>query len=194
MNWKTIFNPFEKFNEKHLLVVGIVFLIINICIAYFLGFQQDSIFHYGFADEKATIPQIIGRNVLSYLIGIVVLLILGKIYNSKTRFIDILNTVLISQIPGIFILLMSEIPLIKNILSIVQELAENNPQNIPMTDLLIICIYAFLTLGISIYGFILIYNGFKTTTNIKKWQQITLFVLVLIFTTVGSQFLIPQQF
>ena len=73
-------------------------------------------------------------------------------------------------------------------------MALEDVSGIAFTDLLIICGYAFLTLGISIYGFILIYNGFKTTTNIKKWQQITLFVLVLIFTTVGSQFLIPQQF
>lgn len=194
MNLKIIFNPFEKFNAKLLLFVGITFLVINIYASYLFGFLQNSIFHYGFVGKNSTFPDSVKISILSYLAGIVGLFVLGKIFNRKTRMIDITNAVLISQIPLAFSILIGGILFIKNILSPIEKLATENKiqelQNIPKMDIFIICCYTFVVIWCLIYGIILIYNGFRTATNIKKWQQIAIFIIVTYLLMVTTQLII----
>jgi len=189
MNWKTIFNPFSKYSEKQLLIIGIVSLIITLALCHWFGLQIDSIFHYRYADEKHSLTENIGLSLLSYGIAIIIFFILGKIYNKRARFIDIVNTILISQIPGIFILLISELPIINNSMESVKLMAENNPANISPVDLIVICIFSFSMLLLIAYGMTLMYNGFKTATNLKSWKQIIIFAFLIIATTIICQFI-----
>ena len=55
MTWKTIFNPFEKYDEKNLLITGILFFILNIFGCYYAGNVNDSIFHLSHLKENQTI-------------------------------------------------------------------------------------------------------------------------------------------
>ncbi|MFC3158667.1 Yip1 domain-containing protein [Chryseobacterium arachidis] len=188
MNWRTIFNPFSKYNEKQLLLAGIIGLIITLGLCQLFGFQVDSIFHYRYTDEKTSIITSIGLSILSYAIPTVIFFILGKIYNKRTRLIDIINTVLISQIPGILIILLSEIPLVKSTMDSIAATAQKNPEGILAFDLITMCIYSFSLLILIVYGMTLFYNGFKTATNFKDWKQIVLFAFILLATCITSQF------
>lgn len=186
MNWKTLFNPFLKFDEKKLLIAGILFFILNIFASYYTDSINDSIFHYSGLEENQTIWEVVKTNNLSYLLAIAVIFILGKILNSKTRFIDILNTVLISQIPLIIIILVNELPFYKKAL---ENHSENigTPEKILFWDMAVLTFVGFISLSILIYSIVLYYNGFKTATNIKKWQHIVLFALISFLTTIVSQ-------
>lgn len=190
MIWKTIFNPFSKFGEVQLLSVGLIFMLISFTVCYYFGLQMDSIFHFGYINKNHTILEIIWITLHSYIIGILALLVLGKIYNRKTRSIDIINTVLISQIPGLIIVLIGEIPFIENALASTEMIANGKNMQMPMLTIIIISIYIFINLLVAAYGMTLLYNGFRTATNIKNWQQIVLFAFVVIATVTGSQFLI----
>ncbi|MCA6068274.1 YIP1 family protein [Chryseobacterium sp. RG1] len=189
MNWKTIFNPFSKYNENQLLIAGIVSLGITLLLCNLFGLQVDSIFHYRYTDEKSSLIESIGYSLLSYLIAVIIFFILGKIYNKRTRLIDIVNTILISQIPGIFIILISELPIIKNSLESISAMAEKNPATISPVDLIVVCIFSFSALLLIAYGMTLIYNGFKTATNSKDWKQIVIFAFLIIVTTITCQFI-----
>ncbi|UMQ41861.1 YIP1 family protein [Chryseobacterium sp. Y16C] len=189
MNWKTVFNPFSKYSENQLLIAGIVSLGITLVLCNVFNLQVDSIFHYRYADEKDSFIKSIGYSLLSYIIAIIIFFILGKIYNKRTRFIDIINTILISQIPGIFIILISELPIIKNSMESIRVMAEKNPANISPADLVVICIFSFSALLLIAYGMTLIYNGFKTATNLKNWKQIVIFAFLIIVTTITCQFI-----
>ncbi len=189
MNWKTIFNPFSKYNEKQLLIIGIISLIITLVLCRWFGLQIDSIFHYRYADEKNSLPESIGYSLISYAVAIILFFILGKIYNKRTRFIDIVNTILISQIPGILIILISELPVISKSMESIQLMAEKNPTNISPVDLVVVCIFSFSALLLIAYGMTLIYNGFKTATNIKNWKQIVIFAFLILVTTITCQFI-----
>lgn len=189
MNWKTIFNPFSKYSEKQLLISGIVSLALTLLLCNLFELQVDSIFHYRYADEKKSLLESIGYSLLSYSIAIIIFYILAKIYNKRARFIDIVNTILISQIPGIFIILISELPIIKNSLESIRLMAEKNPANISPVDLIVVCIFSFSALLLSAYGMTLIYNGFKTATNLKNWKQIVIFAFLIIATTITCQFI-----
>lgn len=186
MNWKTLFSPFEKFDEKILLAAGIIIFVINIFSCYFADSVNDSIFHYSLSEENPNIWDIAKTNSLSYISAIIVLFILGKILNGKTRPIDIINTVLISQVPLVVILPVSGLPFYK---AAMKSISENmpHPENIHFQNIAIVSIWGFATLIFLIYSVVLYYNGFRIATNIKKWQHIVLFAFISLVWTVVSQ-------
>lgn len=189
MTWKTIFNPFLKFEEKKLLIVAILAFGLNILGSYYADSINDSIFHYSTLDENEGILDVLKTNSLSYLLAIGVIFILAKLFNSKTRFIDILNTIIISQIPLMIMIPVSGLSFYKEAL---ENLSENfdKPQNIPLFDMTMVTIWGFFSLIFLIYAIVLYYNGFKTATNIKKWQHIVLFAFVSLLITILSQIIL----
>jgi len=186
MTWKTIFNPFEKFDEKSILAVGIAFFILNFFGCYYAGMINDSIFHLSILEEGQTIWDVVKINSMSFALAIVILIILAKFINKKTRIIDVINTVLISQIPLIITMAMMALPFFKEANRNIAASAGNFAK-IEMADLMIVAIGGCLTLPFLVYSFVLYFNGFKTATNIKKWQHIVIFVIVSFITTIISQ-------
>ncbi|SNV50140.1 Yip1 domain [Chryseobacterium taklimakanense] len=188
MNWKYIFNPFEKFDEKTLLIVGIsIYIIVNL-IAYFSGSKLDGIMHFDSLDEKNVVKEmLLSFGVIA--VSTVLIFILGKIFNRRTRLIDIVNMILISLFPTILILLIGEIPVYKTAVHQVAKLAtENSP--VIGSDLIIVLLFTFLLLPFLIYNIVLLYNGFKTATNTKKWQHIAIFFAFIFILNTITQILI----
>jgi len=186
MTWKTIFNPFGRFDEKHILIVGILFFILNIFGCYYAGNVNDSIFHLSHLEDGQTIWDIARINSLSCVFAIIVLFLLALFFNNKTRIIDIINTVLVSSIPLIIIMPISGMSFLKNAtLSITKSAGD--PSQIEMINLILVTAFGLATLPFMIYSFVLYYNGFQTATNIKKWQQIVLFAIVSLILTIVSQ-------
>ena len=125
--------------------------------------------------------------------AIVLLFILGKIFNSKTRIIDIVNAVLVSQVPVIVIVLGTKlIKLDKISKQIAETSAQNKVLDINIFDLMYLMVFSFGSLIFIIYSFVLLFNGFKTATNIKKWQHIVIFAFVLLVGILICQTFLPQ--
>ena len=186
MNWKTIFNPFEKFDEKKLLVVGILSLFTTIAVCKWTGAYFVSIYRIDHI-ENITFQSAVIKTFISYLSMIAVLFILGKILYKRTRIIDIINTVLISQIPLIIILPFEKIEYTKKVTERVIAY-QNHPSGMfPIFDFIFMLLTILIAVGAMIYSIVIFYNGFKTATNIKTWQQITLFCLVTFVTVIVCQ-------
>ncbi|MXS70199.1 hypothetical protein GSF70_03135 [Flavobacteriaceae bacterium W22] len=190
MNWKILLNPFSKFSEVQLFTVGLIFMLINFTVTYLFGFQLDSIFHYGYIGENDPLLKTVLITLKSYLIAIAVLFVLGKIFNRKTRLIDIINTVIIAQIPVLLLILIGEIPFVEQAIMTTAELSKSKTPEIPASDLIILCFFAFFALITVAHGFTLLYNGFKTATNTKDVKKIILFAFTVIITIMISQFLV----
>jgi hypothetical protein len=186
MTWKTIFNPFEKFDEKSVLAIGIAFFILNFFGCYYAGMINDSIFHLSILEKNETIWDVVKINSLSYIFAVIILSVLAKFINTKTRIIDVINTVLISQVPLIITLPMMALPFFKEANLNIAKSA-GNFSKIEMTDLIIVAIGGCITLPFLVYSFVLYFNGFKTATNIKQWQHIVIFVVVSLIMTIISQ-------
>lgn len=191
MNWKTVFNPFERFDERLLLLAGAAAVAISIVIGYCTETAFTSIYKIS-AVQNHSLKTIVTTTLLSFLIAIVVLFILGKILNRKTRIIDITNTVLISQlflIPLQFLGKASSVELAgKNIIRY-----QSDPSGtFPFLDFLIMISMTVISITILIYSFTLYYNGFKTATNIKKWQHIVLFCAVSMISSLICQILLNK--
>lgn len=192
MNWQTLFNPFSKFSEKTLLVIGILTSLLLMMACYFTNIKMDSLLHFSPAKDLG-FTSISLYVVISLIYAIVLLFILGKIFNFKTRIIDIINAVLVSQVPVIIIVL--AIKLI-NLDKISKQIAETSAQNkvldINVFDLIYLMVFGFGSLIFIIYSFVLLFNGFKTATNIKKWQHIVIFAFVLLVGILICQIFLPQ--
>ncbi len=186
MTWKTIFNPFEKFDEKTLFVVGIVFLVLLFPIGYWTSAYFTSIYRIAYL-ETNNFYGIIVPTIISFVSPIIILYLLGIAIYRKTRIIDIINTVLISQIPLIVLLSTEKIQYMKTVGNKVRAYQLHPSGTFPFLDFIILMLVIFITVGSLVYSFVLFYNGFKTATNIKKWQHIVLFCVVTFLTVVICQ-------
>ncbi|KFF26777.1 YIP1 family protein [Chryseobacterium vrystaatense] len=194
MNWKTIFNPFERFDDKLLLVIGLLGTALIVLLGYYwTGNSFISIYRISRMD-KVTFEAIAIPTFISFASAIIILFILGRILNNKTRVIDIVNTVLISQLVVSVMQVMDKIPLIKNTQARMISQKAHPSEALPIWDLTVTIGIATISLIIMIYSITLYYNGFKTATNIKKWQHITLFAAVSLLTTMICQILISKYF
>lgn len=186
MNWKTIFNPFERFDEKLLLLIGIITVILSIIIGYWTNTTFTSIYKIDIL-ENTSIRNTALPTVLSFSIAIAVLFILGKLLNRKTRIIDIVNTVLISQLFLLPIQLIGKISYMQQAGKNIIQYQSNPSGTFPFLDFLIMISLTVVTITTLIYSMTLYYNGFKTATNIKKWQHIVLFCFVSIISAILCQ-------
>ena len=107
--------------------------------------------------------------------------------------IDIVNAVLVSQVPVIVIVLGTKlIKLDKISKQIAETSAQNKVLDINIFDLMYLMVFSFGSLIFIIYSFVLLFNGFKTATNIKKWQHIVIFAFVLLVGILICQTFLPQ--
>ena len=185
---KTLLNPFEKFSENQLLIFGILFLLIGSFLGYQFNALFDSILHISFPDNISLINHLL-QNIILTLILTVFLFALGKYFNSKTRFIDILNSSLIARIPFYLTTLVNINDTSSTISSKLLE-SLNDLKNITISkqDYFILFLTSILSLAGIIWLAILLWNGFKTATNAKTTKQIVLFILVILIANFVSSY------
>ncbi len=189
MNWKTIFNPFEKFDEKPLLLFGIAITLIGSFFGFFFQVSYD-----GVLDAHQNSVTFIGslkENTVNIFSIFVVLLVLGKIINRRTRIIDILNTSLVSRLPIYLTATFVNNPAMEKVANQVLE-NKDNLQNFQFnpTDLVVIMGISMVMMVLLCYFIVFLVNGFRTATNVKKWQHFVLFAIAIVVAEIISKFLI----
>lgn len=187
MNNKNYFiNPFARVQEKTLLTIGLICFVIGLFIAYEMKMQLQ-ILRIS-PEENIRLDQ-----VLFHHASIVVLLTafffgLGKIINPKTRFIDILNTVLIALIP-IYLSFFQNWNhfLSRNLNRTLEHLKSDQLQSyVPSIGFFMVIIIGLLFF---IYYIYLLFIGFKTATHAKKgWHFVLFFVVLLLVDVISSYF------
>ncbi len=191
MIWLT--QIFEKVADKKLLSIGLVSLLIGSLIAINTNARFDGVLDMHLVTKVLPIQPFLD-NIINTVLLAVVLFALGKFINSKTRFIDILNTAFICRIP--FYLL----PLF-NINHAITAITDDLLSNIEEPDLLLQSLAApttLLLIGsfalVSILALILfaylLFKGFKTATNLKKTVHIILLVVTVLIAEILSKFLV----
>ena len=185
---KTLLNPFEKYSEKQLLIFGILFLLIGSLLGYQFNALFDSILHISFPDNISFINHLL-QNIALTLILTVFLFALGKYFNSKTRFIDILNSSLIARIP-FYLTTLANINDASSTISnkLLESLNDLKNITISTQDYFVLFLTSILSLFGIIWLSILLWNGFKTATNAKTTKQIVLFILIILIANFASSY------
>lgn len=193
MNWKILFNPFEKYSEKTLLIFGISATLLGSLVGYLMNARFDGIIDMHLV-QGARFQNILLDNLINTLVLFILFFAFGKIINPKTRAIDMLNVSMICRIP-MYLVALGNIGgyLERATQNIMEGVDLDNLQNMPefeLLDLLVILIFSILSIGFLIWMIVLFWKGFKTATNTKRTRDIILFIILFIVAEVLSKYLI----
>lgn len=178
MNWKTLFNPFEKYSEYKLLLFGILSFILTPFVSYYTQNRMTSFMRFDSPEEVLTLKSSFLYCSVSIVSIILILYLIAIVFNKRSRFIDITNTILVSNAINIPVLLLTHLIDVNKAFSS-DGINENFYQYI-INLLFIILITAFV-ISLVIYSIVLFFNGFKTATNIKSCHKLYFCLYFLCF-------------
>lgn len=188
---KTLFfNPFKRYSEQELLFFGIATAIIGVVFAWLTNTHFDGVLdtHFG---KDVSLKTAVLQSLINSVSIVLVFYPLGKWINSKTRLIDVFNVSLIVKIPAFFMMPLN----INNWAALQSEpllLSLSDPLNLQFTTELIIILALTSILGLVILAWliVLLYNGFKTATNLKGTKHIIMFIAAIIIAEIVSKVLL----
>ncbi len=189
---KTLFNPFEKFAERPLILFGIAATIVLSLMGSYFNARFDGVIDLHFSTPTFFLNTLTDNAVNIVLLSLI-LFALGKMRNNKTRFIDVFSASLIARIPYYFlpifnwnnvILLESE--------KLMQQFQTAQPGVVPQfenTQMLLLSVFAGVSIVFLAWFIYLLYQGYKVATNAKGAIEVVYFVLGIIVAEVISKFI-----
>lgn len=189
MNWKLLFNPFGIYSEKQLLVAGILITIAGSLLGSWLNVTFDGVLDvHQYETDFLTSLKENGINIVCIFI---VLFILGKLINRKTRAVDLLNTSMVSRFPQYIGAVITALPVLKKVENeIISHQGDLQHLNFQPMDLMLLFVISMLLLALTAYYITLLVNGFRTSVNAKKWPHFAGFAAALIIAEIISKLLI----
>jgi len=190
MNYKLLYNPFERFQERSLILVGIIALVIGAFLAFYFQARYDGVLdlHFGYSVKlwQAFADQAVNIICLLICLGVVAFYI-----NKRTRIIDILAVCLFARLPYYVLSIFN----VNGVMVKISEKILENPMaittgNIAMSHLLLLLVFSGLSLLAIIWQLILLYNGIKVASNAKGTIYSILFVIAIVVAEILSKLLI----
>ena len=185
---RTLLSPLEKYNEISLQLFGITMTALGSFSAYLLNARFSGIIDMNITKHVEPVQPFLD-NAANTLALFTFLFALGKYINSKTRAIDILNSVLIARMPFYLLPLFN----IGNLFgSIENRIDPANPYNIDFSAWEMVLLFCFAIVAISclVWFVMLLYNGFKVASNSKTTTHKSLFALAVVVAWAFSKYLI----
>lgn len=185
-----LFNPFEKFSERPLILFGIAATILLSMTSAYFNARFDGVLDLHFS-SNAFFLNTLTDNALNVAVLSIALFTLGKIRNTKTRFVDIFSASLISRIPYYFLpfLNWNNIILIETE-KVLQQFVTMQPSEIPELEsgsLLLLAVFALISVVFLAWFIYLLYQGYKVATNAKGTFEVVLFAIALITAEIFSK-------
>jgi hypothetical protein len=189
-----LFKPFEKYSEKTLLLVGILFTLLGSFFGYVFNIRFDGVIDVHIVTNSLPYQALLD-NLVNIFCLVLFLYISSKYINKKTRGIDIINTALVARAP--FYLM----PFF-NINGVIQKASDDviqfaNPElisQISSSNLCILIVFGIIAILFLVWYISLLFNGIKVASNAKGKTPIILFIISLLLAEILSKFLIFQLY
>lgn len=187
---KVLFNPFEQFSERPLILFGISVTILLSMTGAFFNARFDGVIDLHFSTPTFFINTLTD-NAVNIVILSLALFTLGKFRNNKTRFIDVFTASLIARIPYYMLpffnwnntVLIESEKLLKQFMTVQPGVA---PQ-FETTNMLVLVLFAGFSLLFLAWFIYLLYQGYKVATNAKGGIEIVLFGVTILIAEVFSK-------
>lgn len=185
-----LFNPFEKFPERPLILFGIATTILLSMTSAYFNARFDGVLDLHFS-TTAFFLNTLTDNALNVAILSLTLFTLGKMRNGKTRFVDIFTASLISRVPYYFLpfLNWNNIILIETE-KVMQQFATIQPTALSEFDngsMLILALFAIVSMIFLAWFIYLLYQGYKIATNAKGAVEVVYFGIAIIIAEIISK-------
>lgn len=187
---KILFNPFEQFSERPLIVFGIAATIVLSMTGAFFNARFDGVIDLHFSTPTFFINTLTD-NAVNIVVLSLALFTLGKIRNNKTRFIDIFSASLIARIPYYFLLFFNWNNFILNETEkLMQQFLTTPPGMLPQFDAIQMAAligFAIISIVFLAWFIYLLYQGYKVATNAKGAVEVVLFSVTILIAEVFSK-------
>ena len=84
MNWKTLFNPFEKYSEYKLLLFGILSFILTPFVSYYTQNRMTSFMRFDSPEEVLTLKSSFLYCSVSIVSIILILYLIAIVFNKRS--------------------------------------------------------------------------------------------------------------
>ncbi len=187
---KILFNPFEQFSERPLIVFGIAATIVLSMTGAFFNARFDGVIDLHFSTPTFFINTLTD-NAVNIVVLSLALFTLGKIRNNKTRFIDIFSASLIARIPYYFLPFFNWNNFILNETEkLMQQFLTTPPGMLPQFDAIQMAAligFAIISIVFLAWFIYLLYQGYKVATNAKGAVEVVLFSVTILIAEVFSK-------
>jgi hypothetical protein len=184
-----LFSPFERYSENKLLLIGVIITLLGSFLAYQFNIRFDGVLDLHLVEELS-----VGQSFIDNLVNlsslIILLFILSRIINAKSRLVDIVATVLIARIPYYFLTLFNINNALKDSTNEIMQLANAEILNISIFSSIFMVVFSLFSVLAIIWSVALLFNGFKITANAKGIKSTLLFIVFILLAEVLSKFLI----
>lgn len=185
-----LLNPFEKYNDKQLLISGISITILGSILGFVFNANFDGVIDLHFVKETSFVT-VTSEIIIDILCQTILLFILGKYINKKTRFVDILSPVLIARLPFYLLTIFNSNDfMFKKSENLIKNLPLGQIDNPDFNDLFIMLLFGLISIGFLIWFVIILYNGFKVATNTKGVKNYIFFAVSIIIAEILSKMLL----
>lgn len=193
---KMIFNPFTRIAGGKALACGGLFILAGATLCYLTGNVQDTYLH--FTPAETTFTTTLLRQVAMWFLGALLAYAAGvALSKSRVRLIDVLGTTAFAQVALLPMLALLLIPSLSSRLhAAAMQMAESIaagavPQ--PEPDAIVaIIIYGTVSIVMLIWFFILNYNAFSVSCNVRGIRAAAVYFLTVVAATIISQFITPH--
>ncbi|RWX02435.1 hypothetical protein [Flavobacterium cerinum] len=185
---KLLLNPFEKYGELQLLAVGIILTVAGSILAFYCNARFDGVIDLHFGEGLILSDPFID-NAINIVSLFIFLFILGLIINTKTRIIDVVTTILIARVP---FYLLSLVNCTNIMVRIQNNIDPANLYNITFStlEMITLLVFGLVTILFLIWFVVLLYNGFKTATNIKQTSHKVMFGIAILLAEALSKIIL----
>ncbi|HQX02945.1 MAG TPA: hypothetical protein PKZ44_02440 [Flavobacterium sp.] len=187
---KQLYNPFELYSERQLLIFGLVLTLIGSFLGYLFNGRFDGIIDFHLL-ESVTFFEVVLDNFFNAVLLTMLLFINGKLINSKTRFVDVLNASLLARIPFYILPFFNFNNVMYDVSNRTYDIMVAGSFNaISTPDIILLMLFSFVAICTLIWFSVLLWNGFKVATNAKGIKNIILFIFTILVAEVVSKYII----
>jgi len=187
---KQLYNPFELYSERQLLIFGLVLTLIGSFLGYLFNGRFDGIIDFHLL-ESVIFLEVVLDNFFNAVLLTMLLFINGKIINSKTRFVDVLNASLLARIPFYILPFFNFNNVMYDVSNRTYDIMVAGSFNaISTPDIILLMLFSFVAICTLIWFSVLLWNGFKVATNAKGIKNIILFIFTILVAEVVSKYII----
>ncbi|WP_149913957.1 hypothetical protein [Sphingobacterium cavernae] len=190
---KTLTNPFEIYRERNLLIIGVVFAILTGLVSSYtshLLFGSLKVI----SNQKQLWYEAILNIAITLLSNTIMLYVFARLRYVKTRFVDVINVVLVSHLVLYLMLCLTVLPLVQNAVTAVElEILDKGFAAPELSKVHMITLVGFGLVVISLlfYFFYLLVVGMKIAMNSKRKLDVFLLILLVFVWNTILQFLNP---
>ena len=187
---KYLLNPFDKFSDKTLITASAWSTIIGVFLGFVCNARFDGIIDLHFGANISLLESLLFV-FFDITILVILLFALAKLINNKSRLLDLLIAVLLARTP-IYLLSIANIgnKMFDMGVIINQKISNGQIFDISISMQFILVAMSIISFLAIIWFCILLFNGFKTATNIKQKKHILYFIAIVLIAEIVSKILI----